>query len=232
MEAITFETPLLTIPIYPAQEVAAKRLQKQGCSQMLDFESINYADLLRAISMMRSNYTSHRKCMEKQRNLFCADSTIASPAKKALHYIDLVLLTKGAAHLKSHSNQLGFFQNEQLDVLVVILAGISCIIAVPFIVICCILRKSYNTYLLNNMNSSSGKSVTSSYHSVERTSLHTLSGGGGGGYVTAINSVPSAVNRRHSTTPSSISSSASSSPVAPIGGVARTIAALKRQSFA
>ncbi|XP_055856235.1 UDP-glycosyltransferase UGT4 [Episyrphus balteatus] len=139
IETIHYKTPILAIPILPEQQVNAKRLENRGCGISLPYEDLNYDSLLDAIDNALSNKSLSTNIAAVGKLL---NENIQDPMSKALYYIDMVLKTSGANHLKSNSNNYGFFKTELVDVLLIILAGLCVIIAVPFLVICAILRRS------------------------------------------------------------------------------------------
>lgn len=142
IEAIHYHTPMLAIPILPEQQVNAKRLENRGCGFSLPYEDLNYDKLLDVIDNALSNKTLSTNIAAVSQ-LFHENPQ--NPMSRALYNIDMILRTSGANHLKSHANKFGFFKTELVDVLLIILAGVCVIIAVPFLVICAILRKSDNT---------------------------------------------------------------------------------------
>ncbi|XP_055905736.1 UDP-glycosyltransferase UGT4 [Eupeodes corollae] len=139
IEAIHYTTPMLAIPILPEQEVNAKRLENRGCGLNLPYEDLNYDSLLDVIASALSNKSLPTNIAATKKLL---NENIQDPMSRAMYYIDMVLQTSGANHLKSHANNFGFFKTELVDVLLIILAGVCVIIAVPFLVICAILRRS------------------------------------------------------------------------------------------
>lgn len=142
IESIHYQTPMLAIPILPEQQVNAKRLENRGCGITLPYEDLNYDSLLDVIDNALSNKSLSTNIAAVGRLL---NDQTSDPMSRALYYIDMVLRTSGANHLKSHANQLGFFKSQLVDVLLIILAGVCVIIAVPFLVICAILRRSDST---------------------------------------------------------------------------------------
>ncbi|XP_054733963.1 UDP-glycosyltransferase UGT4 [Anastrepha obliqua] len=141
IESINGLTPILAIPIFPEQEVNARRLQQQGIALMMSFDAISYDALLHNIQLLATNENYAIQVAEKRRLL---NSNYGTPISRSSHYIDLILSSHGGVNfLKSHANELNFMRAELVDVLAIIFLGLFVIIAVPFIVTCCILRRSY-----------------------------------------------------------------------------------------
>uniref|UniRef100_W8AWJ8 2-hydroxyacylsphingosine 1-beta-galactosyltransferase n=2 Tax=Ceratitis capitata TaxID=7213 RepID=W8AWJ8_CERCA len=141
IESINGLTPILAIPIYPEQEVSARRLQQQGIALMISFDAITYDALSSNIQKLVTHPNYVRQVAEMRRLL---NSTYGSPIARSVHYIELILNSAGGGDfLKSHANELNFMRAELVDVIAIIVMGLFVIIAVPFIVTCCILRRSY-----------------------------------------------------------------------------------------
>lgn len=141
IESINGLTPILAIPIFPEQEVSARRLQQLGIGQMISFDAFSYD----ALSMDIQKLATHRSyALQVAEMRLLMNSTYGTPIARSIHYIELVLNSAGGGDfLKSHANELNFMRSELVDVLAIIVFGLFVIIAVPFVVTCCILRRSY-----------------------------------------------------------------------------------------
>ncbi|EDW33519.1 GL21944 [Drosophila persimilis] len=137
-ESVMGETPILAIPILAEQEVMAKRLQLNGVSLTVNYDAIAYDALLHGIRQLTLN-TSYSESLVKLRKRLGGPS----PSSLAVGQIELILDSGGADFLKSHANTLNYWRLEGLDVLVIITIGFVGILTIPFLVISCILRKSY-----------------------------------------------------------------------------------------
>lgn len=168
IEAIHYQTPMLAIPILPEQQVNTKRLENRGCGISLPYEDLNYESLVDAIDNALSNQSFATNIAKVGQLL---SENIQNPMSRALYYIDMVLRTGGAKHLKSHANKYGFFKTELVDVLLIILAGVCVIIAVPFLVICAILRRSDYTTRSETLSSMIRQKRNSEVTSPRRDSL-------------------------------------------------------------
>lgn len=146
-ESIAGDTPILAIPILAEQEVLAKRLQFKGAALTVDYDAIAYDALLHGIRQLTLNvsYAQHLATLKSRLNMVNSDASA-----RALGHIELILETGGADFLKSHANTLNFWRSEGLDVLVIIVLGICGILTVPFVVTCCILRRSYYNQAAEN----------------------------------------------------------------------------------
>lgn len=141
IESINGLTPMLAIPIVPEQEVSARRLQQLGIGQMISFDAFTYD----ALSLNIQKLATHRNyALQVAEMRLLLNSTYGTPIARSIHYIELVLKSAGGGDfLKSHANELNFMRSELVDVLAIIVLGLFVIIAVPFLVTCCILRSSY-----------------------------------------------------------------------------------------
>lgn len=141
IESINGLTPILAIPIFPEQEVSARRLQQLGIGQMVSFDAFTYD----ALSMNIQKLATHRGyALQVAEMRLLLNSTYGTPIARSIHYIELILSSAGGGDfLKSHANELNFMRAELVDVLAIIFLGLFVIIAVPFLVTCCILRRSY-----------------------------------------------------------------------------------------
>ncbi|KAH8419631.1 hypothetical protein KR222_011178 [Zaprionus bogoriensis] len=142
-ESIAGNTPILAIPILAEQEVLAKRLQRNGAALTVNYDAIAYDALLHGIRQLTLN-DSYAQQLAALKTRLDLDKSQASA--RALGHIELVLETGGADYLKSHANRLNFWRSEGLDVLLIIVLGTCGILTVPFVVTCCILRKSYYSH--------------------------------------------------------------------------------------
>ncbi|XP_034655139.1 UDP-glucuronosyltransferase [Drosophila subobscura] len=138
-ESIMGDTPILAIPILAEQEVMAKRLQLHGVSLTVNYDAIAYDSLLHGIRQLTLNTSYTESLVQLKKRLMGG----GSPSALAVGQIELILDSGGADFLKSHANTLNYWRLEGLDVLVIITIGFVGILTVPFLVISCILRKSY-----------------------------------------------------------------------------------------
>ncbi|KAH8332258.1 hypothetical protein KR074_012023 [Drosophila pseudoananassae] len=141
-ESIVDRKPILAIPFLAEQEVMAKRLQLHGVSLTVSYDAITYDALLHGIRQLTLNSSYVEKMRQLSDRLISRDS---SPAAKAVRKIQLILDSGGADYLKSHANTLNYWRAEGIDVFLIIALGFCGILIVPFLVICCILRKSYHS---------------------------------------------------------------------------------------
>ncbi|KAH8328313.1 hypothetical protein KR067_007984 [Drosophila pandora] len=141
-ESVVGRKPILAIPLLAEQEVMAKRLQHHGVSLAVGYDAITYDALLHGIRQLTLNSSYVEKMGRLNERLISRDS---SPAAKAVRKIQLILDSGGADYLKSHANTLNFWRIEGIDVFLIISLGFCGILIVPFLAICCILRKSYHS---------------------------------------------------------------------------------------
>ncbi|KAH8242387.1 hypothetical protein KR032_004214, partial [Drosophila birchii] len=140
-ESVAGQKPILAIPILAEQEVMAQRLMQHGVSLTVNYDAIAYDAMLHGIRQLTLNTSYVEKMVQLRERLISRNS--AGPANKAVRKIQLILDSGGADFLKSHANTLNFWRAEGVDVLLIIALGFCGILAIPFLAICCILRKSY-----------------------------------------------------------------------------------------
>ena len=139
IESIQGLTPILAIPLYAEQQATAQRLQAHGIAWQLPYEELSYDGILYGIRKLTSgSYKANLRQLKKQLHY----QQDGSQMPKIAHYLQLAL--DNADFLKSHArNHLNYFRAESLDVSALIALGIALIVAIPFTVTCCILRKSH-----------------------------------------------------------------------------------------
>lgn len=159
IESIFFITPMLAIPILPEQYVLAERMQQQGVAKLYSYKNIITAHSDRLLIAIQDalNNGSYEIHLQNTRKLLLSDLNGNKPLERSINAIDLVLDTKGIAFLKTHGHLLNFWRTALIDVLSILILGFIAILAGPYLITSCILRRSYqnhfnfqNVHCLNN----------------------------------------------------------------------------------
>ncbi|XP_073843703.1 UDP-glycosyltransferase family 316 member A1 [Musca autumnalis] len=150
-EAINFVKPILAIPITPEQHVLARNLQQQGAAHILNYNELSYEQLLFAINETLTNSKKYEESLSILKSQLTQDLIGLKAIDKVLGAIEMTLQTKGLNYLKTHSHHLNFWSSILMDVMLILLFGLLAILAIPFLLTSCILRKSYQNQTNNNI---------------------------------------------------------------------------------
>lgn len=125
MEAIYYGKPIVGIPITNVQKVNMERAVNQGYGIQVDIMTMTQQSLQTAIdaalndNSYQSNATKHSKLFR---------DNLVKPIDKAVYYVEHVLRTQGAQHLKASAHRRNEFWQTQL-----MLAFMSIVIICYFI---------------------------------------------------------------------------------------------------
>lgn len=161
-EAIYFEKSIITIPITPEQYVLSEKLQKQNVTYLLKYQELAYDHLLYAIQHLLEDESvlKHRNKLLKKQLLRNLDNMDVK--QKTLNAIEMTLATDGLDYLKPHSYHLNFWSSILIDVMLILIMGLIAILAIPFLLTCCILKRSYQNQ--TNLELLSNNKQTHRYH--------------------------------------------------------------------
>lgn len=112
MEALYYEKPIIGMPFFNDQKFNMARAKSQGYGLTIDYDSLS-EDSLRAAIGTIYNDTSYQENAAKLSAIF-RDNPI-KPIDKATYYIEHVIRTNGAAHLKSAATKLTLCQLHLVD---------------------------------------------------------------------------------------------------------------------
>jgi glucuronosyltransferase len=118
MEALNYGKPMLGIPFYNDHKLNMARAESQGYGLTIDYDTLN-EDSLRAAIETIFNDPSYQASAEKLSAVF-KDNPIA-PIDKAAHYVEHVIRSNGAAHLKTAATKLSLLQIHLIDQIVLAL---------------------------------------------------------------------------------------------------------------
>lgn len=99
----------------------AKQIESQGWAVVLNYDHLNETVLSNGIHEMLNN-SSYKLSAQKRSRLF-RDRPM-SPLQTAVYWIEYVIRHDGAKHMQSAAVNLNFFQQNSLDILLVVFVGL------------------------------------------------------------------------------------------------------------
>ncbi|KAK9869158.1 hypothetical protein WA026_002904 [Henosepilachna vigintioctopunctata] len=138
IEGINYGIPQLLLPLLDEQYYNAAEAQQNGYAWKIAFPDITESDLSWAINELLDNrkYTN-----ESLRRSKIFKEKLISPKKAMLYWIDYVIQTEGAEHLRSAALKYSWYQLFMLDIFGFFLASILVIIILLILIIKLICRK-------------------------------------------------------------------------------------------
>lgn len=115
-EGIARGVPMLFLPVFCDQERNAHRAAVSGNGRVLPFKDVTTFALISEINAILDDADYAANALEAAR-LF--HDTLVHPMDEAMYWIEYVIHSKGAKHLKSGALQLWWFQYLFLDILFV-----------------------------------------------------------------------------------------------------------------
>lgn len=129
MEALYYGKPVIGIPFFNDQKSNMARASSQGYGIMLNYDTLQVDSLKSAVDTIINN-DSYRENAEKLSIVF-KDNPM-EPMDKAIYYIEHVIRTSGASHLKTVATKLSLFRIHLIDQIVL---AVTLIVAVALIAI-------------------------------------------------------------------------------------------------
>ncbi|XP_026332122.1 UDP-glucuronosyltransferase 2B15-like [Hyposmocoma kahamanoa] len=123
-ETIHFGVPIIGIPVFADQFNNVDRAVNKGFAKRVDLSYTIADDLKAAIVEITSNPRYAAKV--KELSLIYHDRPV-SPGKELVHWVEHVIKTKGAPHLRSPALYVPWYQKMYLDLAALILAGLIAI---------------------------------------------------------------------------------------------------------
>ncbi|XP_028025309.1 UDP-glucuronosyltransferase 2B7-like [Bombyx mandarina] len=118
IESIHFVVPIIAIPVFGDQFINVEWSVRKGFGKRVDLSYTLAEDLKAAIEEVFAN--PRYKEIAKETSLIYHDRPV-SPGAELVHWVEHVVKTKGALHLRSPALFVPLYQKLYLDVLVVIL---------------------------------------------------------------------------------------------------------------
>lgn len=153
-ESINYQTSILAVPITPEQYVLCEKLNRQNAAYVLNYNELTYDRLLYAMKhILYNNSADYGNNLKQLKSQLLQNLDGIKPMKRAVNAIDMTLRTNGLDYIKPHSHHLTFWSSILMDVMLILMLGLLTILAIPFLLTSCILKKSYqnqtNLKLLN-----------------------------------------------------------------------------------
>ncbi|PZC82952.1 hypothetical protein B5X24_HaOG200270 [Helicoverpa armigera] len=126
-ETIHFGVPIIGIPLFADQFINVMRAIRKGFALQVDLGHDTPANLKVAIEEILSN----PKYTQKVKDLsFIYHHRETKPGHTLVHWIEHVIETNGAPHLRSPALHMPFYQKMYLDLLAIVLVGLIVLIKV------------------------------------------------------------------------------------------------------
>ncbi|CAG9767338.1 unnamed protein product [Ceutorhynchus assimilis] len=138
IEAVYNGVPVLAIPVFADQFTNAKNAVRGGYGLKLHFNDENFTETLSALLEELLDNPKYKKNAERNSQIF--HNRPLKPMENAVYWLEFVLRTNGAQHLKVAGAQLPLYKYLLLDVL-------GCILAATVIVIC-LMRAAFKKIFL------------------------------------------------------------------------------------
>lgn len=122
MEALFYGKPIIGIPFFNDQKRNMAKASSRGYGLTLDYDTLDVESLKTAVDSIFNN-SSYRESAEKHAEVFKHDPI--KPIDKAAHYIEHVIRTNGAPHLKTAATKLSPLQIHLIDQIVFVVAVIA-----------------------------------------------------------------------------------------------------------
>ncbi|KAJ0180206.1 hypothetical protein K1T71_003610 [Dendrolimus kikuchii] len=118
IEAAYFGVPVISVPFYGDQLVSADLMVAAGRGMRVDFCEEFPLKIKEAINVILGN-NSYRRSAHYTSTAF--KRFMVPPAKELRHWVDLVISTQGAYHLRSPALQLTMFERLHLDIVALLI---------------------------------------------------------------------------------------------------------------
>ncbi|XP_023297268.2 UDP-glycosyltransferase UGT5 [Lucilia cuprina] len=152
-EALFYEKYILAIPITPEQCVLTEKLSKQNAAYKLNYNDLAYDQLMYAIQQLLQDKSQYQSSVLELKQQLLQNLDHLSPLTRTLNAIEMTLASNGLDYLKPHSHHLNFWNSILIDVMFTLILGLLAILAIPFLLTSCILKRSYqNQTKLNLLN--------------------------------------------------------------------------------
>lgn len=145
-EALYYEKSILAIPITPEQYVLSEKLSQQNAAYKLNYQDLSYDQLIYALQFLLNDKSQQLKAVKHLKQQLIQNLDNVTPLQRTLNAIELTLNTQGLDYLKPHSHHLNFWNSILIDVMFILILALVLILAIPFLVTSCILKKSYQNH--------------------------------------------------------------------------------------
>lgn len=140
IEAKYHGVPILGIPIYGDQFVNLRSIVEEGWAVAVDYQDLDVVNFRRAVHEILDNVT-YGQVARAAADLF--KDRPQHPLDTAVFWVEYVLRTNGAKHMRSQAVHLNWFESNSLDVLAIF----AILIYFTSLLTKCILLKALNKVL-------------------------------------------------------------------------------------
>lgn len=137
MESVYYGKPMIVMPFFNEHKSVAARSVEQGFAHLLDYSNISETSIREALEAV-INQTSYKQNVVRLSKLFRDNPQ--DPLEKTINYIEHVIKTEGAPHLRTVATKLSFFQLHLVDVYLIVFAVLALIALIPFYIVRAVLR--------------------------------------------------------------------------------------------
>lgn len=127
IEAMKFGVPMLVIPFFGDQMRNAQRIVQAGYGISMNLNDVDETSLAETINKLLYDQSYRDKAQEVSQIL---NDNIVHPMDEFIWWVEYVIRTKGAKHMKSHASEMSWYSYLLVDVFV---ANILLVIAIVFI---------------------------------------------------------------------------------------------------
>ncbi|XP_041982833.1 UDP-glucosyltransferase 2-like [Aricia agestis] len=132
-ESIHFGVPIVGIPVFADQFINVARAVKKGFARRVDLSYSMVGKLHEEINVVLSDPSYRQKAKELS---FIYHDRPVTPSAELVHWINHVVKTKGARHLRSPALDVAWYQKTYLDLALVLLAIVLAIVyGIKFLII-------------------------------------------------------------------------------------------------
>lgn len=124
-ESLYHGVPLLLIPFFSDQHRNAHSVERRGLGKFLSFGEMTKESILEKVNEIITNKSFMERA--KQTSAIFKDNLV-HPMDEAIFWIEHVAKFKGAPHLQSHGVHMSWFSYLMLDVITVIVLGVSIVL--------------------------------------------------------------------------------------------------------
>lgn len=132
-EAVYHAVPILIFPLAGDQFANAFRSKQQGFAEILYWDEFSVDEAVSKINALLGNF-EYKRNVEIQSKLF-RDRPM-DVVENSVYWMEYVIRTAGAKHLKSKAGELSFVQYFLLDVIAVVVLVLVAVITVVVFTVC------------------------------------------------------------------------------------------------
>lgn len=127
LETLRVGLPIIGIPFFADQYMNTNRVVAKGYGKRIDFNDNSPNELKEAIKEILED-PSYRERAKELSKAF--NDRIVPPGKELVHWVEHVVKTKGASHLRSSALHVSWYRKIYLDLLCIVILAIVLLVAV------------------------------------------------------------------------------------------------------